>query len=621
MQQLEQLIDQRQLGVTFAPDGEARVLVWAPLAETVAIRLRDGDLTIPLDNTVPGYWQTTTDQISAGDLYTFVLNNDRSLPDPVSMAQPQGVHGPSQVVDTSAFAWTDQHWQGPPLKDYLLYELHTGTFTPEGTFAGIESKLDYLVDLGITAIELMPVAQFPGERNWGYDGVSPFSVQYSYGGAAGLQRLVNACHAKGLAVVLDVVYNHIGPEGNYLPAYGPYFTSKYRTPWGDAINFDDDYSDSVRRYVVENVLMWFRDFHIDALRLDAVHAIRDESDKHILREIKEYVDVLMVETGKPHHLIVELDLNEPRYISPLENQGYGMDAQWNDEFHHALRVTAGGERHGYYADYDGINHLAKSYKDAYVYDGLYMPRRSCIVGSPTKGHPGHQFVVFSQNHDQIGNRMLGERPSQLVSFSMQKLMAGAVLSSPYLPMLFMGEEWSEPNPFMYFVSHSDPTLVEAVREGRKKEFSAFHTAVDAPDPQAERTFQGSKLNWGRLTEQPHQVMFHYYQTLLKLRKESALRHPDRESVAVIVDDVHQTLMLQRQHQEAGADGALLICLMNFAKIAQLMMVPDDGHTWSLLFDSADPKWLGPLAAPATLTSGANVLVQPESILIYTSSHV
>ncbi len=618
------LITARTLGVTFA-QGSATVRVWAPFAQAVSLQHHTQNLVIPLQND-GHYWQTVTSQLQPGDTYKFILNETTERPDPVSLAQPEGVHGPSRAVNTDAFVWTDTDWHNFPLEDYLLYELHTGTFTPEGTFVGIENRLDYLVELGVNAVEIMPVAQFPGTRNWGYDGVFPFAVQNSYGGAEGLQKLVDACHRRGLAVVLDVVYNHIGPEGNYLGDYGPYFTNKYQTPWGNALNFDDDYSDSVRRYFIENVLMWFRDFHIDALRLDAVHAIRDASGTHLLREIKEYIDALMAQTGRPYYLIIESDQNETQFIQPITSNGYGMDAQWNDEFHHALRVTAGGERNGYYADYQGIQHLAKSYRDAYVYDGTYMPRRARIVGKSTAGHAGRQFVVFSQNHDQIGNRMLGERPSQLVSFAMQKLMAGAIMSSPYLPMLFMGEEWGELNPFLYFVSHSDPTLVEAVRQGRKTEFAAFQTSVDAPDPQDERTFERSKLQWPRLTQEPHRTLFRYYQTLLALRKKSSLRHPNRESVAVVVDEVRQTLTLFRQHKQPLKSGAFtvvetVVCLMNFSLEPQSLNLPANDSNWRKLLDSADPQWHGPVAAPALIDGNAPVIVQAESILIYTSAHV
>lgn len=618
------LIDHRTLGITFSASG-ACARVWAPLAQSVSLHICEQGITIPLQND-GHYWQGPVAQLQPGDTYKLVLNNSLERPDPASLAQPEGVHGPSQAIDTTVFRWTDDTWTNLSLDDYLLYELHTGTFTPEGTFAGIESRLDYLVELGINAIELMPVAQFPGTRNWGYDGVYPYAVQHSYGGAQGLQKLVDACHRKGLAVVLDVVYNHMGPEGNYVADFGPYFTTRYQTPWGHALNFDDDYSDSVRRYFIENVLMWFRDFHIDALRIDAAHAIHDTRETHLLREIKQYVDALMQQTGRRYYLIVESDQNETRFIQSLADQGYGMDAQWNDEFHHALRVTAIGDRSGYYADYNGIQHLAKSYKDAYVYDGTYMPRRARIVGKSTAGHAGRQFVVFSQNHDHIGNRMLGERPSQLVSFEMQKLMAGAVMSSPYLPMLFMGEEWGELSPFQYFVSHSDPALIEAVQQGRQREFSAFQGPSAAPDPQDEQTFLRSKLQWGQLTQEPHQTLFRYYQTLLLLRKQSMLRSPDRESVAVVVDDNRQTLTLFRQHTPRFEHPSIpirietVVCLMNFSKEPQSLLLPISDTPWQKLLDSADPQWRGSVAAPNTLAGNESVTVQPESILIYTNRH-
>lgn len=603
-------IARRTLGVSFGPDATATVQVWAPTATTVQVVLDTTGEALPLEPATNGCWHTTTRQLRPGDLYQIALDG-RRLPDPASLAQPQGVHGPSQAVDPTVFGWTDHAWQNPALDDYLFYELHTGTFSPEGTFADIVARLDHFVDLGVNAIELMPIAQFPGDRNWGYDGVCPFAVQHSYGGAQGLQQLVDACHARGLAVVLDVVYNHMGPEGNYFSSYGPYFTNRHRTPWGDAINFDGPDSEGVRQYVIENVLMWFRDFHIDALRLDAVHAIRDDSASHILRDIRLHVDQLMVQTGRQHYLVIESDQNETRFIKPLSEGGYGMDAQWNDEFHHALRVTAGGEQHGYYADYDGIKHLAKSYSDAYVYDGTYMPRRAKIVGTPTTDLPGRQFVVFSQNHDQIGNRMLGERPSQLVSEAMQRLMAGAVLTSSYLPMLFMGEEWSEQHPFLYFVSHSDPALIEAVRQGRQREFAAFQTAVPAPDPQAEATFQQSKLQWSLLAETHHQTMFRYYKALIALRKTSVLRFPNRKNVLVTYHDDTQTLVLQRWHEHRR-----IACLMNFSRAIQPVCLPVSDTPWQKRFDSADPIWGGPAAGPAQMPGDAEVLVQPESLLLY-----
>lgn len=609
-------VNKRELGLTFTEQDEAKVVVWAPEAEQVAIRVEGQPTPIALGKEAMGYWCVQTNQIKPGDLYWIVLNGEKELIGPASLSQPQGVHGPSQAFDTDFFYWEDHSWVNPSLDDYIIYELHTGTFTPEGTFAAIEEKLDYLSALGVNAIEIMPVAQFPDSRNWGYDGVFPFAVQNSYGGPAGLQHLINACHYKGIAVVLDVVYNHFGPEGNYLKEFGPYFTSAHCTPWGDAVNFDNTWCDGPRRYFIENALMWFRDFHVDALRLDAVHAIKDFSPTHILSEIKAHTDQLMAATCRKHYLIVESDLNDPRYIDPLAEKGYGMDAQWSDEFHHALRVSVGEKRSGYYADFNGINHLAKAYRDAYVYDGQFSETRQRLFGRPAEHNPGGQFVVFSQNHDQIGNRKLGERSSQLFGFETLKLMAGAVLVSPYIPLLFMGEEWAETNPFLYFVSHTEPELAEAVRKGRQAEFAAFHTDGEVPDPMDEKTFLHSKLQWDLLNQPKHQTLLRYYQTLIALRRQQpALRHLDREQLEVLHDDDQPVLALHRWYEQEH-----VLCVLNFAHDRQSFTVPDKGKSWTRRFDSAAPEWQGPGAAPEQVAAGETLMLQPESILIYTQRH-
>ncbi|MFD0764372.1 malto-oligosyltrehalose trehalohydrolase [Mucilaginibacter lutimaris] len=588
-------------GVSFLEDGTACVVLWAPKADTAAILLNDKE-QLPLNKVEKGYWTLTTDIIKPFDKYSFLLDGTKQLPDPASRSQPDGVHGQSQAIDLKSFEWKTTEWQATPLQDYIIYELHTGTFTPEGTFEGIKNKLQHLKELGVTAIEIMPVAQFPGGRNWGYDGVFPFAVQNSYGGASGLMKLVDACHKHGLAVILDVVYNHVGPEGNYFNEFGSYFTDKYRTPWGNAINFDDAGCDEVRNYFVQNVLMWFRDFKIDALRLDAVHAIKDFGPKHILQEMREAVDELMAQTGRTHYLIIEFDLNDKRFIDPIKEHGYGMDAQWIDEFHHALRVTAGGERNGYYSDFEGIKHLAKSYRDAYVYDGIYSEERQKTFGTKTD-NPGSQFVVFSQNHDHVGNRMLGERSSVLFSSSMQKLMAAAVMVSPYLPMLFMGEEYSEQNPFLYFVSHGDQELIEAVRKGRKEEFKAFHVQGEAPDPQSESTFTKSKLNWGSMAQEQQQDMLQYYKTLIRLRKTlPALSNPERQKLSVTYNDTQQTLQLHR-----WKDGNQVYCFMNFSKQPQQIEPPADALKMAL--------------NSAKNNDHPKNIIQPESIIIYTNKYV
>lgn len=600
-------------GVRFDEFGKANAVVWAPELDEVALLLVESEKQLPLKKGQLGYWSVQTEELKPGDIYQFVVKEKR-LPDPASIWQPQGVHGPSAAYDLRNFPWTDKNLSQVALKDYIIYELHTGTFTEEGTFAAMESKLDYLVELGINAIEIMPVSQFAGARNWGYDGVLPYCVQDSYGGPEALQRLINACHEKGLAVILDVVYNHIGPEGNVLPQYGPYFTDKYNTPWGDAINFDDAWCDGVREYFIENVLMWFRDFHIDALRMDAVHAIKDMSPVHILQEMKTRVDELAEQTGKSHYLIVEMDLNDTRFISPVSKGGYGMDGQWVDEFHHALRVSSGQQRSGYYSDFEPITSLAKSYKDAYVYDGAFSEHRKRKFGVKADGHPGEQFVVFSQNHDHVGNRMLGERTSQLVSFEMQKLLAGAVFLSPYVPMLFMGEEYSESNPFMYFVSHTDPELAEAVRKGRKREFAAFHLEGEAPDPMGIETFNNSKLQWTLVAQEPHQTMFQFYKTLIGLRKsQPALNNMDRNAIEVEPNVVNETITIRRWSAEQQ-----IVAILNFSKSVRETWLPEESVGLKKLIASSDSEWNG-LGNVTDPPADRLIMLPPESFAIFINS--
>jgi maltooligosyltrehalose trehalohydrolase len=606
----------RKPGVSITPEGSAEAVLWAPFARKVEIKIAE-NLLVALEPEKYGYWKQKNVPIREGEAYKFVLDGTIEIPDPASLSQPDGVHGDSMVVDLRNFRWSDSVWKNLPISEYIIYELHTGTFTPEGTFAGIESKLNYLKILGVNAIEIMPVAQFPGSRNWGYDGVYPYAVQQSYGGAAALQKLVNACHENGIAVILDVVYNHLGPEGNYLGQSGPYFTNKYNTPWGPAINFDDAWCDGVRNYFIQNVLMWFRDFHIDALRLDAVHAIKDFSPVHILREIRQQVDQLMQQTGRVHYLIAELDLNDTKYIDPVEEKGYGMHAQWIDEFHHALRVCAGEQKNGYYADFAGIRHLARSYKNAYVYDGIWSPHRNKTFGVKAENNPGHQFVVFTQNHDHVGNRMLGERPSVLYSAEINKLMAGAVICSPFLPMLFMGEEYGETNPFQYFISHTDPALVEAVRKGRKAEFGAFQAAGEAPDPQAEETFNDCRLRWELPEKDNHRKIFQYYQALIKLRKEHpVLKNLSRKQLEVNIDEDKKLLFL---HRWSGDRRLLLV--MNFSASQQKAIVSDPGKGWFRILDSSDTIWGGPGSVAQDIVTGqTQIIVQPESFIIYSDNN-
>lgn len=600
-------------GVRFSGK-EAAVNVWAPHAKKVELLIAERDICIPMEKGLYGWWTLYTPLLFRGDFYRIVIDEQKALPDPASLSQPGGVHGPSQAIDLQSFEWTDNGWKNPPLSAYVIYELHTGTFTEDGTFQGVIDRLDYLADLGITAIELMPVAQFPGTRNWGYDGVFPYAVQDSYGGAFSLMKLVDKCHEKGIAVILDVVYNHVGPEGNYLAESAPYFTDKYKTPWGQAINYDDAWCDGVRNFFINNALMWFRDFHIDALRLDATHAIKDFSNVHILKALKERTNELMQETGKKYYLIAESDLNDNRLVKEIDG-GYGLDAQWSDEFHHSLRVATGLEPTGYFSDFDGVAHFAKSYKDAYVFDGAFSRHRSRFFGSKTLGIPSDKFIVFSQNHDQVGNRMLGERTSMLLPFDKQKLLAAAVLLSPFIPLLFMGEEWGAKQPFLYFVSHSDPKLIEAVRKGRKQEFAAFHAEGEAPDPQAPDTFRQTVLDWSTATGEPHYTLWKLYRHLIRLRKQyRSIASTPRDEMKVLLSEDATTVTVQRSR---GSEQTILF--LNFSDKEQVMVLPE-APVWHLLLDTSAVEW-GGVCRPVTVQqANAVLMLAPASAIIY-SNHV
>ncbi|HEY8324886.1 MAG TPA: malto-oligosyltrehalose trehalohydrolase, partial [Ktedonobacterales bacterium] len=456
--------------------------VWAPQAKHVDLLL--GGERLPMAPAEGGWWGAEA-QASPGDDYAFSVDGSEPLPDPRSPWQPEGPFGPSRLVDHTAFAWSDQRWQAEPLASAIIYELHIGTFTAEGTFEAATARLDHLAALGVTHVEIMPVAQFPGARGWGYDGVDLYAPQNTYGGPDGLKRLVDACHARGLAALLDVVYNHLGPSGNYLSRFGPYFTDEYKTPWGMAINLDGAGSDEVRRFLCDNALMWLRDYHFDGLRLDAIHALYDRSATHLLEQMASEVAALEAQTGRHFALIAESDLNDPRVVRSREAGGFGLAAQWSDDFHHALQAALTGERDGYYADFGSLADVAHAWRHAYVYEGRYSVARQRWHGRPTGGLPASRFVVFSQNHDHIGNRKLGERTAALLSPGRLRIAAALVCLAPYIPLLFQGEEWGASAPFLYFTDHQDAALGQAVREGRRREFAAFGWAPERiPDPQA-----------------------------------------------------------------------------------------------------------------------------------------
>ena len=578
-----------RLGASFLGDGRCRFLVHAPLAEAVEIRILSPRAQVQaLAKEERGYHHGILDDVAPGSLYLYRLDGLKERPDPASRFQPRGVHGPSQVVDPGAFPPADRHWSGLPLDAYIFYELHVGTFTAKGTFEAAVPHLDGLKQLGITAIELMPVAQFPGNRNWGYDGVFPFAPQNSYGGPEGLRKLVDASHRRGLAVVLDVVYNHLGPEGNYLGDFGPYFTDRYRTPWGASINFDGPGSDEVRRFFIENALYWLSEFRVDALRIDAIHGIPDFSAYPFLAELADAVRDLAARENRKIHLIPESDLNDVRAIAPRGKGGFGLDAQWNDDFHHALHALLTGETEGYYRDFGSLGDLAKAHAEGFVYSGQYSEYRKRRHGNSSRDVPARRLVVFSQNHDQVGNRLGGERLSRLVSFESLKLAAGLVLLSPFLPLLFMGEEYGENAPFLYFVSHSDESLIEAVRKGRKEEFAAFRWEGEPPDPQDERTFLSSRVNHGLAEGGHHRVLREYYRELIRLRKEHpALSRLSKEDMEVSVLEKEKVLLVRRWN---GSAQAAAVGHFGGAEASVELSLP--AGKWEKLLDSSDQRWGG-----------------------------
>jgi maltooligosyltrehalose trehalohydrolase len=574
------------LGAAYLGEGRCRFCVWAPLAARLDVHIvAPEERTIPLEKQERGYYQATVDGIRPGSRYFYRLDGGKERPDPASCCQPQGVHGPSEIVDPD-FDWDGDQWSRIPLQDYILYEIHVGTFTPDGTFDAIISRLDSLKDLGVTAIELMPVAQFPGNRNWGYDGAFPFAVQNSYGGPDGLKRLVRACHRHELAVVLDVVYNHLGPEGNYFADFAPYFTERHKTPWGAAVNFDGPDSDEVRRYFIENALYWIREFHMDALRLDAVHAIFDFSARTFLEDLADAVHQGVEHPNNRGYLIAESDQNDVRLVYPRIRGGYELDALWNDDFHHALHTLLTPERCGYYQDFGRLGQLIKAWREGFAYSGEYSPFRRRRHGTSSRDVPGRRLVVFAQNHDQVGNRMLGERLSVLVPFDVLKLAAGVVLLSPFIPLLFMGEEYGETAPFTYFISHSDPDLIQAVRRGRKEEFAAFAWQGNVPDPQSDSTYLQCRINYGLRSAGQHRVLCDYYRELIRLRKHLVSQELLSKEKMEITES--QKGMAFSVHYRHGVKEAAAIC--NFGEVAIPMTLPPRFKRWRRLMDSSEPRW-------------------------------
>ncbi|MCC6493607.1 MAG: malto-oligosyltrehalose trehalohydrolase [Pirellulales bacterium] len=569
--------------------------VWAPEARSVEVLV--GGERMALER-VDEWW--TVDLPYAGEPvdYSIIVDGGPALPDPRSNWQPRGVHQASRAVDHAAFSWTDESWRPGPLSSAIIYELHIGTFSPEGTFDGAIKKLDHLVRLGVSHVEVMPIAEFPGERGWGYDGVHLFAVKHAYGGPDGFKRFVDACHAKGLAVVLDVVYNHLGPSGNYLASFGPYFTERHQTPWGSALNFDGRKSHEVRRYFCDNAIQWFRDYHVDALRLDAIHAIIDASAVPFLQQLAMEVEEYAAHLGKHLYLIAESDLNDPRVVRPYELGGYGLHAQWSDDFHHSLHAVITGEQEGYYSDFGRLKDLAKALCNPFVYAGRLSNYRARPHGRPAVEISGHKFVICVQNHDQVGNRAQGDRLCMLVNRDRAKMAAAIVLLSPFIPMLFQGEEWACSSPFQYFVDYGDePELAAAITEGRRREFADFGwQPEDVPDPQERATFERSRLRWEEVAEPAHADVLEWHRRLIQVRRSMpALTTGRLDLIDVRYDEAEQWLLVERE-------GVTIAC--NFADEERQISLRAQRPYKVLLASKAPPQ-----------VSGESIVLAPESVAV------
>ena len=614
----------RSVGLFPDEAGRIQAHVWAPEATSLRVVLEDQGTEIPLTKDEQGYFTGEVDSARVGDRYRLRLDGDL-LADPASRSQPEGVHGPSRIVDSAAFPWQHDSWQLPPRRDWVIYELHVGSFTEEGTFTAIIPHLPYLQDLGVTAIELMPVAQFSGTRNWGYDGVFPFAVQHSYGGPEGLQALVDAAHGLGMAVILDVVYNHIGPEGSVIHRFGPYFTDNYHTPWGDAFNFDGPGSDEVRNFFIQSALMFLEEFRIDGFRLDAIHQIYDNHAQPFLADLADAVHGRAAELGRDALLIAESDLNDTRILQPRTQNGFGLDAQWADDFCHSLETQLVEDASDYAADFAPFADLGTAMEQAFIFTGQYSHMRRRHFGKPPVGARSDQFIVFVQNHDQIGNRPFGKRLGQRITFAQRKLAAATVLLSPFLPLLFMGEEYGEPNPFLYMTEHSDAGLVEAVRAGRRAEFGHWDWEADdaAPDPQAAETLVRSRVQIGLHlddtleTAAEHQGLHTAYRTLIALRRQFPVLTDPEAGRAVTALERERILLLHAWGSEGEA-----FAILHFADGPVTLDLPWPAGEWTRRFDASEARFGGHGASgPDLVTSQGTVKlrVPGHTALLYTRS--
>jgi len=601
-------------GARLSADGTCRFAVWAPARRRVDVVLHgQGGRSVPMAAGDDGVFRAAVAGIEAGSRYSYRLDDELERPDPASRHQPDGVHGASAVVAHRQPA----PFSCPLLEDLALFELHVGTFTAAGTFAAASERLDHLVQLGVNAVQLMPVAQFPGARNWGYDGVYAFAVQASYGGPDGLAAFVEACHLRGIAVLLDVVYNHLGPEGNYLADFGPYFDGRYVTPWGPALNFDGPGSDGVRWHFISSACFFLEELGIDGFRIDAVHAFLDTSAQPFLQQLTGTLHERAARLGRRVHIVGESDLDDARVLLPAEVGGFGMDGQWSDDFHHALHTLLTGERDGYYQDFGGLEQLAVAYREGWVFAGEWSQHRRRRHGNSPRAFEPSRFVAYAQTHDQVGNRARGDRLAASLPLAKQKLAAAAVLLGPFVPMLFMGEEYGETAPFLYFTSHGDPALQAAVRAGRLREFAAFGWSADElSDPQAETTFARSRLDWSAREREPHRTLLELHRRLLALRREvPALQQPRKARLEVYAYEASGVLAVRRRY-----DGHWAVLLLNFAEEPARLRLPLARGSWTKLLDTEDPRWRGAGSeVPAAVVGGEPELNLPATAAVLLAS--
>lgn len=609
--------DYYSLGADLHKDGRVYFLVWGLYAQEMSVHLLRENRVVPLTRNEWGYFYGFVEDVQPGDTYFYVIDNVRERPDPASRYQPEGVHGPSQIVD-SHFEWTDKAFTPPTLRDTVFYELHVGTMTPEGTFLSLISHLPRLRELGITTIELMPVAQCPGGRNWGYDGVGLYAPMSAYGTPDDLKTLVNAAHNHGLAVFLDVVYNHLGPEGNYLWDYGPYFTDRYRGAWGDSVNFDGHGSDEVRRFFIENAIYWLDEYHIDGLRLDATHALLDFTAVPFLEHLTAAVHDWAEGANRRVYLVAENDSSDRKIVLPQAVGGRGLDGQWLDDFNHTVHTTLTGEVAGYFANYGDFSMMTKVLRDRFALTGEYSRVHGRRHGTPAGDIPADRFIVSVQNHDQVGNRRLGDRLYGRSGFEAAKLAAGYLLTSPYTPMLFMGEEYGEDAPFLFFTEFGDENLIAAVRKGRKEEFAYFADQGEPPDPHDIETFNRSKLNHDLRHEGEHAILYKLYETLLALRRDTpALTNPDPAATVVYDEAWSRIFCVERTAEES----AVRMVFNWRLDRPQTFTLPGSAGQWRKILDSCGAEWrldgVSAATAPESLDESAFALtLPPSSFVVY-----